>query len=264
MESNFIVKKFISAILLPIPWILLCLILGLILLWFTRQQVWGKIFITLTLFMLLVSVLPFIPNYLLKNLENRYPPFAASLFPQATYVVVLGGGQIFNHDLTASHQLTDHSLSRLIEGIRLYKSMPGTRLLLSGGAVSGLNDSEALTMQKAALSLGVPLQDMVLETTAKDTHEEAVNLQQLLGNKPFILVTSAFHMPRAMAVFENLHMHPIAAPTGYQALPIWNGLRLNEVISPKNTVNMDIVIHEYMGLGWEKLKAAFSTHHSGN
>ena len=232
MENSFIFKKIVSAILLPLPWVILCLIIGSGLLWFTRQQMWGKFFTTLAFFMLLISILPFIPNYLLENLENRYPPFSASALPSIDYVVVLGGGQIVKKDLSANNQLTENSLSRLIEGISLYKSIPGARLLLSGGAVSGLGDPEAVTMKKAAVSLGVPSQDIVLETTAKDTHEEAVNLQSMLGNKPFILVTSAFHMPRAMALFENLHMQPIAAPAGYQALPIWGGLRPSEIINP--------------------------------
>ncbi len=253
MEVNFLIKKIVSAILLPLPWVVLSLLIGLGLLWFTRELLWGKIFITLGFLLLLVSALPFIPDQLLKNLEGHYPPLMQSPV-QVAYIVVLGGGYQFDKSLPANSQLKETSLSRLSEGIRLYRIVSGAKLVLSGGVFSKGGEAESIAMQKVAITWGVPPQDIVVETTAKDTYAEAITLQPLLGDKPFLLVTSAYHMPRAMYLFESVRMHPIAAPAGYYLRPSGSVLSPNLVISPKNMLKMDTAIHEYLGMWWERIK----------
>ena len=66
-----------------------------------------------------------------------------------------------------------------------------------------------------AESIGVPKERIIIENRPRDTLQEAEMLFPLLGQEAFVLVTSAMHMPRAMRIFQDHGMHPIAAPTDY-------------------------------------------------
>jgi uncharacterized SAM-binding protein YcdF (DUF218 family) len=104
--------------------------------------------------------------------------------------------------------------------------------------------------------LGVDRQNLILETLSKDTEDEARFIHKIVGKDPFVLVTSASHMPRSMALFKKLGMQPIAAPTDY-------GLRegQEEALNPGmffpnvgELVNTETAVYEYLGLAWAKLR----------
>jgi uncharacterized SAM-binding protein YcdF (DUF218 family) len=105
--------------------------------------------------------------------------------------------------------------------------------------------------KKMARSLGVDTDDIVMFETAKDTVEEAMMMKKIVGDKPFILVSSATHMPRAYKIFSSYGLNPIAAPTDYYAvgesewvhMPNGNALEGSEK-----------AFHEYYGLIWEWIK----------
>ena len=171
-------------------------------------------------------------------------------------IVVLGGGVRNNTHAPPNTQLGSASLSRLIEGIRLYKLIRNqsghAKLILSGGRVFGVN-VEAHKMQNTAVILGVRPSDMVLARGSKDTYDEALYLKNKVGNKRFIVVTSAVHMPRTMALFHKQGMRPIAAPTQYIAdKKKFNCTRL--IPSTSNLIHTDIALHEYFGMWWAKLR----------
>lgn len=136
-------------------------------------------------------------------------------FKDVQWIVVLGGGVIPDERLTPANQLVFSSLSRLTEGLRILRKIPSARLLLSGGRVFS-TVSEASIMKKAAMDSGVHENQIVLEEESRDTGDQAEMLKKSLGIKPFILITSAFHMKRAMYLFEKQGMHPIAAPADFQ------------------------------------------------
>ncbi len=100
---------------------------------------------------------------------------------------------------------------RLIEGVRLHREIPGSKLILSGD-----NDS-AEGMATMAEALGVSGEDIVPAFEPRDTEEESQQIAPIVGAQRFILVTSASHMPRAMGLFRKRGLQPIAAPTDYLA-----------------------------------------------
>jgi uncharacterized SAM-binding protein YcdF (DUF218 family) len=115
---------------------------------------------------------------------------------------------------------------------------------------------EAKVLADVALSLRVERQNLILESLSRDTEEEARLIQKMVGKDPFALVTSASHMPRAMALFKKLGMHPLAAPTDY-------GIKesLEEEIRPgmffpgtAELQNTEAAVYEYLGLAWAKLR----------
>ena len=107
-----------------------------------------------------------------------------------------------------------------------------------------------------ALALGVGRQDLILESPSDGTDEEAKLTQAIVGNDPFILLHTAAHMPRSMAIFRKLGMQPIAAPTYYRRIE-----KHEREINPytlfplaDNLKDAEIAIHEYLGLAWGKLR----------
>jgi len=198
----------------------------------------------------LVSYEP-VSDLLLKPLERRFPALIST--PQEVgYILVLGSGHKSDAALPITSLASATALVRLSEGIRHYRMHPGSRLVVSG--YRGLYDSasHASVQKRLAVSLGVDENDIIMFEEPKDTMEEAEAMKKLVGEAPFILVTSASHMPRAFGIFRSQGLAPIAAPTDHQAraqsrwlhMPDGEGLR-----------DSDRAFHEYLGLFWERVKA---------
>ncbi len=262
MNSMFILKKIISAFLYPLPLSLLLSFLGLYLLWFTTKQRAGKIVVSVGLVILTLFSYSIVTNRLLRPLERKYDTFEtkSSSAVQETedesaikFVVVLGGGHTSDPELPPISQIGESSLVRLIEGIRIYKKHPGAKLLLSGGAVFD-PVSEAEIMARVAREIGVPERDIILESKSQDTKDEALFIKPIVGKEPFVLVTTASHIPRSMVLFKKLGMNPIPSPIGHR---VKDRQRLSPTFLFPGTGsirNAELAIHEYLGLTWAKLR----------
>lgn len=250
---TFWIKKIISAFLLPLPFGLFCISLGIILLIAHRAKRFRCVCILVGFFTILLFSFYPVSQALLDQLQSQYSPLMQTP-SDVTKVVVLGGGVSGGKDYPPNLTLRSASLSRLVEGIRLYKliekNSPNAELILSGGRVFR-SPAIAGKMRNTAVMLGIDRKNITLEDGSRDTREEAIYLQKRLGDKPFILVTSAYHMPRSMALFEELGMHPIAAPT--QFLGNRGNLTQSYIPSTENLINSDIAIHEYLGILWAKI-----------
>lgn len=218
MNTLFFLKKFFGLLLLPLPIIIGLLIIGLILLWATRRRITAQLILAVATILLLLTSYSIFPDAALRRLENLYPPLDEGALPGCGMqtVVVLGGGHYTCPGLSPLTRLSPDSLIRLMEGIRIYRQLPGARLLLSGGRISA-PEGDAEAMAQAAVTLGVDPAEIVLENVSLDTKDEARIIKTMLGSQPFILVTSAYHMPRSMALFTAQGMRPLPAPVGHLA-----------------------------------------------
>ena len=250
----FLLKKITAPLFSPLCLCIELLLLGLFLLWFTRKQRAGKIIVSLGVILLCLLSYGAVSNSLLRPLEYKYPPLVhLEAVHDIKWIVVLGGGHISDPGIPCTSQLSDASIARLVEGVRLYKMLPGSKLILSGGsAFDPVPDAEIL--QDCALAIGVRKKDLVLESVSKDTKDEARLIEKIVGDDSFVLVTSASHMPRAMALFKRRGMHPIPAPTEYLA-------KARQKISPAmffpsadGLQKAERAFHEYLGLAWAKLR----------
>lgn len=115
----FTLKKVIGGMLLPLPLMLLIIGVGLALVWFSRFQKTGKVFISVGWLALLLLSLQPVSDHLLRPIENRYPTWQGP--QQVEYIVVLGGGYTWNPQWAPSSNLINNSLPRLAEGIRLWR-----------------------------------------------------------------------------------------------------------------------------------------------
>jgi uncharacterized SAM-binding protein YcdF (DUF218 family) len=232
----FWVKKFLTPFLMPLMLVVYSLGAGVGLLWFSKRQRVGKVLVSVGLVLLLAMSCGELSNSLLRSLEDNYP-WLSHPDRSLKWVAVLGGGY--------------RSVVRVVEGVRLYREIPNSTLILCGGGFDGDRDAEA--MATVARALGVPMEHMVLELESLDTSQQAVALKKLVGTEPFALVTSASHMSRAMALCKKQGLHPVAAPTERRARQ--TGTLQDRMLVPNVEAleKMTTVFYEYIGLAWAKI-----------
>ena len=105
-----------------------------------------------------------------------------------------------------------------------------------------------------AESLGVPRASIITLDSPKDTEEEAAAVKQAIGDVPFLLVTSASHLPRAMIFFEKLGLHPLPAPANQMAIDAPLNPWERAIPSPMWLMHSDRVGYETLGRLWQWLK----------
>jgi uncharacterized SAM-binding protein YcdF (DUF218 family) len=205
----------------------------------------AKTFLVISfLWLAIIGYSPF-SNYMIQPLENQYKAYT-QIDKDISYVLVLGSGHVTNDEMSKLSQLSKTALMRLSEGIRIYRELHSAKLILSGYAGDD-KTPHALVLKDVAISLGVPIEDIITQEEAKDTTEEASYLKKRVGNQEFIMVTSASHMPRAMKIFETEKLKPIAAPTNF--LSKEDGSYLREPRG-KEIQKTEAAMHEYIGNLW--------------
>jgi uncharacterized SAM-binding protein YcdF (DUF218 family) len=242
------VKTVLGALLMPLPIACLLASVGLVTKGVGHRRL-GHVLVALGGFIALAATLGPVSNVLLRPLEDRYPAIIdpSVIRPLPRYIAVLGSGYRPRDGLPITAALDAVALVRLTEGVRLFRQMPGSRLILSGGAVDGQPPS-ARGYELAAMALGVPSSSIDIIDSPLDTGAEIRALHARLGNAPVILVTSAAHMPRAMAHCARGGLRAVAAPTGNLTEPsgTWGvGAFLPSGTSLRKT---ETAFHEYVGL----------------
>jgi len=252
-------KNILAAFFSPLSLCIEMMACGLLLLCFFRKQFIGKILIALGFILLILSSYEGVSGRILRTLESQYPPINLSQVGVAEdrataqdplkWIVVLTSGIVGDPSLPYQLQVSHHSRVRLIEGIRLHRLLPGSKMILTGG--TGFDGSpEATTLSRVAEELGVSRADMVLEVESRDTKDHPLYVRDIVHDEPFILVTSAFHMPRAVKLFEKQGLFPIPAPTGQWVPPLQFWSLVNFFPSSTGVRLAELAYHEYMGLTW--------------
>ena len=100
--------------------------------------------------------------------------------------------------------------------------------------------------------MGFNLRNLWIEPLSRDTKDEARLMQKIVGRDRFVLVTSAAHMPRSMALFAKRGMRPVPAPTEYLAAESRGPARFFP--SADGLERAERAFHEYLGLAWAKLR----------
>ncbi len=214
---------------------------------YVKRRRWGRGLLALSLVWLLVCSFPFLPNHLIRSLEDSYQVYQPAANDSTAYhILVLGGGHTLDERLPPNAKLNINALGRLVEGIRLHRLLPGSKLMLSGHSSSG-GTTQAEVLAQTSLLLGVEESDILLQKEPSNTYEEAKAYVGKFGKQhPLIVVTSANHMPRAMKMFNMLGREAIAAPTDFRVKigPQSEGWGP----SVYNIVKMRVAISEYVAL----------------
>lgn len=241
----YAIKKLVSALLGPLAVSGLLLLAGA---WRLRRghKRSGRALVGAAIAICYLGATPLVGGLLIAPLENPYPPYHPSAGSQIRYIVVLGSYYSPSDEIPVTASLGNEGVVRITEGIRLYKQLNAARLVLSGGAPQG-QVASALGYQRMARELGIPDSDLIVLDKPRDTAQEAQAVAATLGTEPFLLVTSASHMPRAMRLMAQAGVRAIAAPTGQRAATQQPGWRL--LIPRADGLQMtERALHEYAGL----------------
>lgn len=237
----------LKELLHPFSIFLLGIVLSAVLYNFNKRRS-AKIAGLLSFLFLLLCSLSLITDPLLKNLERRYPVYQPA--PQDStlyYIIVLGGGHAEDPELPANAQLHVTALGRLVEGIRIHRLLPNSRLLLSGYAPDK-GTSQAAIQHQAALALGADPKKIYIQDQPKNTYEEAEAFVRRFGTAAeVIVVSSATHIPRAIRMFELHGVQAIAAPVNH-LVRTGNVEEKSWWPRVRNMDNLHALIKEYIAL----------------
>lgn len=206
--SVYIAKLF-SYFLYPLTWVVLLLLLSVISLWWQKQRL-AKLSATSSLLLLSFISLPITSQWLMHQLESRYPMQAINDIQPTDVILVLGGGI---HGSAPPWRLTpdlNDAADRVVYAAQLYHAGKASHILVSGGTLNwkGVQQSEASAMKALLMQLSVPESAIIEEDKSQSTYENMQNSKPLLnrlGVTKVLLVTSAAHMPRSMATaLQNL------------------------------------------------------------
>lgn len=254
----FFLKKLVSFLFLPMPLCLGIACVGLVLTWFTRRQRAGRIATTVGVGLLTLLSFSAVANLFEVPLENDFHPLLVAgvnapldaRAREARWIVVLGGGHSTSRALPPNSELNDLTLARLVEAIRLKRLVPQAKMILSGGFGGTITHAEVLA--ETAVALGVPRDDLVLEKRTFDTADEARLIGAIVGGDPFILVSSASHLPRAVALFRKQGKDPIPSPADFTTTP---GVSVDSFFPSSTSVGkLERASHEYVGWIWSRLR----------
>ncbi len=183
-----------------------------------RRAGWGLVLSVLG-FLILFGVFP-LGQSLLMGLETQYPPLSTPP-PRVDGIILLGGAvETALPRPQALPQLNDHA-DRIVEFARLARLYPHARLVFTGGTadIAQTGAREADLLPPLLTLLGVPPERMIYERKSRNTYENAVFSKEIVRPEPeevWLLVTSGFHMPRSMAVFQGVGWPMVAAPADFK------------------------------------------------
>lgn len=238
----YAIKKIIGALLGPLVIAFMLLALAVCLRAWGRRRaaLWAAATACLIAYL---GAAPFFGATLLGTLERQYPPMAVP--PDVEYIAVLGSDYSPGKSIAITGALDADGLARIVEGIRLSKASNNARLIVSGGAPEGGRSAHGYA--RLARELGVPQSSLIVIDEPLDTAAEARAVANILKTTPFVLVTSAYHMPRAMRLMKAAGTQPIAASAGQRVKDV--GWRWQTLLPSSGGLRMtELALHEYAGL----------------
>ncbi|MFP4484389.1 MAG: YdcF family protein, partial [Spirochaetaceae bacterium] len=172
----------------------------------------------------------------------------------ASHIVVLGGGTVQGSPEAPEGTLKPDAMKRAVYGHQLHMAY-GRLVVLTGGPPAGYPDapSEARVAADLLLSLGSTEEQLLLEAESRDTWENARYVDAMICNETVILVTSAYHMARAVRSFAAHGFTVVPAPTDYKAKRGGYSF-LSFLPSIESLRNSSIALHEYLGILYYRLR----------
>lgn len=246
---RYLLSHVIDFLTSPLIVMLILLLVALLLRWRGRPRAATGVAATGVVLLYLSAIQP-VSNLLARPLESPYPPLNNAHLPQGIAgIAVLGASYIPHDGVPITAALPGDGLARVAEGVRLAKRYGGNvRLVLSGGvAPDPMRVPSARGYAVFARDMGIDPASIVVLDQSINTSDEVRNLSKLFGKAPFLLVTTATHMARAMLLFKDTDAHPIPAPT-YQRAGDPIGILGALVPRSRNLTITEAAIHEYIGI----------------
>jgi uncharacterized SAM-binding protein YcdF (DUF218 family) len=243
----FIISKLLAFLIAPIVWVTILLIWALL----TKdpRKKSKRLLITFVVFY-------FFSNTVI--LDEFFRPYETPAVKESdlpgTYDagIVLGGMIAYDHELVRLQ--FDRSVDRLMQAITLYKDGKIRKIFLSGGSGSLLETDvlEAVLLKQYLLKIGIPDSSIIVEGRSKNTRENALFSKPLLDslhkNGKYLLITSAFHMPRALRCFRKVGINATPFSVDRYAGP--RKFVFDHMFIPATGAldGWNVLLHEWLGL----------------
>lgn len=250
----FVLSKILTFLLRPSSLLWLALVAGLIL----REAVprWrraGLVLAVSAVAMLFVAGLTPLANVFILPLENRFPARTPDSVPAPVAgIIVLGGAEDGWVSAGRGGLAMNEAAERITESARLARAHPAAKVVISGGVAQLIGDGQEGSSAVANLlaDLGIARDRLIVETQSRNTHENATRTLSLIAAKPgdtWLLVTSAYHMPRSVGIFRQAGLAVTAYPVDYR-------MRGSEDLkrwfwsTPDGLKRFDLAVTEWAGL----------------
>jgi uncharacterized SAM-binding protein YcdF (DUF218 family) len=245
----FTLSKVLWVVFHPGNVILVALCVGAVLLW-TRWRRAGRWILTVTAVMSLFLAMAPLGTALWLALENRFP--VARNMPAKVDGIIALGGVVDQFVTDARGQIAlGGGIERLTEMAALSRRYPQARLIYSSGSGDLLRQDikEADVIDPFLETLGLDPARVIRENQSRNTYENAVMAKDLVrpgADETWILITSAFHMPRAVGCFRRVGWRIVPYPVDF-------ALRGDETLSLRFSLTGGIgglsgALHEWIGL----------------
>lgn len=250
MDTLFwILSKLLWELVSPVNVALILLFVGMIFIWSRRQRLGIWLLSMGALMFLIFSVFP-INVILLKPLEERFP-VPQQLPENISGIIALGGSEKSVIALKRGQPSVNEAAERLITFVTLAMRYPQAQLIYASGpgALTQQNYDPTDTARQLFEQLGLNLNRVRFDSKSRNTVENAVNSFKLLGQKAegnWVIISSAYHMPRVVGIFRKIGWKIIPYPVDYQTSGEWK--HDWEFAKLHNFMEFSKGLHEWLGL----------------
>lgn len=220
LEVPVLISKLVALLIAPLGTAMVVMVVGL-LAGLRGHARLATLSLAMVMGWLWLWSMPVLTDSLRGWIENQAGPRELATLPSAGAIVLLGGGVRGAHPPERPDPDLSNSADRVWYAARLFHSGKAPVIIACGGVVIPGTTSEASAMRQVLLDFGVPDSSLILEEGSRNTAENARIAGQLLKRKgisEFLLVTSALHMRRARALFDEIGLKAISAPTDFQTI----------------------------------------------
>ncbi len=245
----FLLSKVFWTAARPGNFLILVAVLGLLLVWWRRRRI-GMVLVSCGIGGLVAVALLPLDQAPLWLLEQRFP--TVRTFPERVDGIIVLGGAV-SPLLTADHDMPslNEAAERMTTFVALARRYPDARLIFTGG--NGNLRPGVLTEARAARQLfdqlGLAGREIAYEEASRNTYENAVFSRAMMKPQPgetWLLVTSAYHMPRSVGIFRQLGWAVVPVPVGYKSGRLNSATFAFDLASKLGY--LDTALHEWAGL----------------
>ncbi len=226
--------KLVQQLILPSAFIPLVILFGALLTFRQKNIKVGRIMVLSGVALYYFFSITPVVDMLLAPLEKEYRTVRMDQIQDADKIVLLLGGR-------------ESDVLRASEVLRIaHLTDQRAEVIISGTDPTNPRSEEAAAVRRFFTARGIPAENISIEGTSRNTWENVRNIAEMIGDEPFFLVTSAYHMKRSMREFERVGANPIPAPMDFKTRGAY-GI-FSYFPSARHLRNADLAIHEYFGI----------------
>jgi uncharacterized SAM-binding protein YcdF (DUF218 family) len=246
----FSLSKILGFFTVPSNAVAMLCALGVLLLATRFRKAGSRILIFGVVLLLVLGFSP-LSSWLLLPLTERFPAWSAAGRPPDG-IIVLGGAIDPEISQARGSPEMDGAAERIVAMLQLARRYPAARIVFSGGSANLIETPvpEAPIAGDLLEDFGIPPSRIVLESESRTTAENATLTRALVSPKPgerWLLVTSAYHMPRSIGVFRKAGFDAEAYPVDWRTRGWSDGLTPLTMLSA-GLSRIDVAAHEWIGL----------------